>query len=232
MNLKLDTIHKLKIFLWILGIAIGIVELIMIRQYLVELNTINLINIIGVILSVILPFFFGYYYNEYHNQKTAIEDLHNIIVKLWKSAKEMESKANDENFFKEIKIFNSNIFFEAKCFQKEISILYIMVFYFNNLKWYDHQLYNLPTNFKEKISELCEFTLQIDDTIFKYNSISIEEIMYHGVLPYNFKYQNTTPILKEFFKFLINNSNKNYSEYNEIFLELTKIPLNVEDYYI
>lgn len=236
MNFKLDTIRKLRTVLWILGISIGIVEYIMVNQYLTNLSAINLLNILGVILSLVLPLLFGYYYNEYHNQKTAINELYKIIIELWENAKEMESKANNENYFKKNEIFNYEVFFEAKCLQKEVSILYILGFYFNNVKWYNHQLYNLPINFKQKISELCKTNLEIDDTIVKYSTISIEEFIRHHLLPIQYGYYNTNPILKEFFEFLILNSDKNYSDYVEILTELNKVKiekinLNGEYYY-
>lgn len=225
MNFKLNTIRRYKIFLWILGISLAIVEMFMVRQYLSNLNTINLINIVGSVLSIVLPFLFGYYYNEYHNQKMAINELSKIIIELWDDAKEMESKANNQKYFEENEIFNYKVFLGATCLQKEVSLLYILGFYFYNIKWYNHQLYNLPINFKQEISKICEVNLKIDDTLQRYSNISIEEFARHMLLPLPYGYYNTNSILKEFFEFLIINSDGKCPEYAEILAELKKVKI-------
>lgn len=221
MIIKLDTIQKLRNFLVILVISIVIVETFTVKQWLFDLNTINLINIFASILSVVLPFLLGYYYNEFKVQKSAIDELYIIISELWKNAEEMESKANNEKFFTENEIMNWGVFYKKECLQKEVSILYILGFYFTNVKWYNHKLYNLPDNFKEKISELCEYNLTLDDIILKYNDISIDEFIRHQLMPLAYHHGTTNKFLKEFFMFLIENSDKN-QEYIKIYDELKK----------
>ena len=116
---------------------------------------------------------------------------------------------------------NWKVFYKAECFKKEVSILYILGFYFTNVKWYNHKLYNLSDNFKEKISELCDYNLTLDDTILKYNDISIDEFIRQQLIPLAYHHRTTNNFLKEFFMFLIENSDKN-QEYKKIYDELKK----------
>lgn len=136
-TLKINSIRKLKIFLVILIILLAISVLFTIWQYL---SMTHVLYVSGAILSIVLPFIIGYYYNVYHDQKNAIAELHDIIVELWANAKEIESKANDKNYFKENNVLNCGVFYKASCLQKEISLLYILGFYFDTVKWYNHQL--------------------------------------------------------------------------------------------
>lgn len=225
MFFKLDNQYKLKIFLILLFITIVIVEFLMIRQYLSDFTNANLINIVGSILSIVLPFLFGYYYSIYHNQKNAIYELCKIIEELWDDAKEIESKANNKQFLEENCRFNSDIIYNNRCLQKEVSLLYILGFYFYNLKWYHHQLYNLPINFKQKIRELCDENLKIGDCILEYNTISVEEFSLRGLLPIQYGYYNTNFILKDFFEFLICNVDGNFPVLTEILLDLNNVKI-------
>ena len=177
MFIEFDTFHKLKIFVWILGIGVAIAEILVIRQFLSDLNNTNLINILGSILLIVLPFILGYYYWEYRNQRNAINELCEAISELWDNAKELESKANNKQFLEENEIFNSDLIYENTCLQKEVSLLYILCFYFDNLKWYNHQLYNLPINFKQKIYWLCKSNLEFGDTILRYNYIYYSKLI-------------------------------------------------------
>ncbi|WP_296851862.1 hypothetical protein [uncultured Methanobrevibacter sp.] len=225
MFIEFDTFHKLKIFVWILGIGVAIAEILVIRQFLSDLNNTNLINILGSILLIVLPFILGYYYWEYRNQRNAINELCEAISELWDDAKEFESKANNKQFLEENEIFNSDLIYKNNCLQKEVSLLYILGFYFDNLKWYNHQLYNLPINFKQKIRWLCKSNLEFGDIILRYNSISFEEFSRSGLLPIQYGYYNTNPILKEFFEFLISNVDGNYSILNEILTDLNNVKI-------
>ena len=218
-TLKINTIQKLKIFLWILAILLALSVLFTIWQYL---SIPNIFYVSGVISSIILPFIIGYYYNVYHDQKNAINELYDIIKNLWADAKEIEAKANDKNYFIENEVFNCQVFYEAQCLQKEVSLLYILGFYFDTVRWYNHQLYNLPINFKDKISWLCKINLMIDNEILNYDCISLEEFIRHQLLPIQYGYCITVPVLKNFFDFLILNSD-NKTEYNEILTYLEEI---------
>lgn len=218
-TLKINTIQKLKIFLWILIILLAVSVLFTIWQYL---SIPNIFYVLGVISSIILPFIIGYYYNVYHDQKNAINELHDIIMNLWANAKEIEAKANDKNYFIQNEVFNCQVFYKATCLQKEISLLYILGFYFDTVRWYNHQLYKLPMNFKDKINWLCKINLMIDNEILNYNCISLEEFIRHQLLPIQYGYWITVPVLKNFFEFLILNSD-NKTEYNEILKDLEEI---------
>lgn len=230
MLINFDTLYKLKIFVWILAISVVIVEILMIRQFFSNLNGNNLINIAESILSIVLPFYLGYYYWEYRNQKKAINELCKIISKLWENAKDIESKANDKQFLEEKEIFNRDLIYNNSCLQKEVSMLYILGFYFDNIKWYNHQLYYLPVNFKQKISWLCKENLKIDGGILNYTSISFEEFVRGCLLPIQYGYKNTNPVLKKFFVFLINNVDKDYPILTEILIELSTV--KIESFYI
>lgn len=114
--------------------------------------------------------------------------------------------------------------------RKEISMLYILGIYFDNVKWYEHQMYNLPIDFKECINEICKKYLKIDPLMKKYTFISLELIT--GVLPpYHYTYHNTNSLLKEFFELLISNSKNSYkSSFEDILKDLNNV--KIEKYYI
>ena len=223
MLINFDSLHKLKIFVWSLVVCVIIVEICMIRQFFSDLSDNNLINIVGSVLSIVLPFYLGYYYWEFRNQKNAIKELCDVIYELWESAKDMESKANNKIFLDKYFPYHSVLIYKKEFLQKEVSLLYSLGFYFDNVKWYHNQLYNLPIDFKQKIRELCKINLEIDDTILQYNSISIEEFSRRDLFPIQYGYFNAIPILKDFFKFLINNVDGNYMILNEIFCYLVSV---------
>ena len=50
------------------------VIILMSMQYLSNPSIINIINIAELLLSIVLPFVIGYYYNIYHDQKSAIDE--------------------------------------------------------------------------------------------------------------------------------------------------------------
>lgn len=236
MFIKFDTLYKLKVFVLFLTVCVVIVEVLMIRQFISNLNGDNLINITGSILSVVLPFYLGYYYWEFRSQKKAINELCEIISESWQHAKEMESKANNKQYLEKNIIFNLDIIYNNVCLQKEVSLLYILGFYFDNIKWYNHQLYNLPINVKQKINWLCKLNIEIDDMILQYSSISLEEFSRRMLLPIQYGYYNTCPILKEFFEFIIN-VDENCPIINEILIDLNKVNnnyvyFNGEKYYM
>ena len=219
----LNTIFKLKIFLICLILLLGGVIYFMSLNYLSGWSVNNILNIGSLILSIVLPFIIGYYYNIYHNQKSAIEELSKNVIGLLEYANELESLSRDEKFLNEYNVMG--MCYDAPFFRKEISMLYILGIYFNNVKWYEHQMYNLPINFKELISKICKKYLEIDPLMIKYDHISLEIIT--GVLPpYRYKYHNTNDILKEFFDLLIHNSKNSYkSTFKEIFDDLNKVKI-------
>ena len=206
------------------------VIILMSMQYLSNPSIINIINIAELLLSIVLPFVIGYYYNIYHDQKSAIDELSKIVLTLWEDAKELESKAFDENYFKN-EIINSDIHKKAKCYQKEVSMLYILGIHFNNIKWYDHQMYKLPIDFEEQIQEICNAYLNIDPLMNRFTYVSLDNFIDSYYVPYHYTYHNTNNHLKKFFKLLVVNSSKKYkSRLNEIIEYLNKI--KTEEYYV
>lgn len=197
-------------------------------NYLSGWSVNNILNICSVILSIVLPFVIGYYFNVYHDQKSAIDELSKTVLNLWEEAKELESLSKDDEFFKMYHIMD--MCYDASYFRKEISMLYILGIYFDNVKWYEHQMYNLPIDFKECINEICKKYLKIDPLMKKYTFISLELIT--GVLPpYHYTYHNTNSLLKEFFELLISNSKNSYkSSFEDILKDLNNV--KIEKYYI
>lgn len=225
----LNTILKLKLFLITMTVILAGVIILMSMQYLSHPSIITILNIVELLLSIILPFVIGYFYNIYHEQKSAVDELSKIVLTLWQEAKELESKAFDEEYFKN-KTTNSDIHKKSKCYQKEVSMLYILGIYFDNIKWYEHQMYKLPINFKEQIQEICNAYLNIDPLMNRYTYVSLDFFIDSYYVPYHYTYHNTNEPLKKFFKLLLVNSSKKYkSSLNEIIEYLNKI--KIEEYY-
>ena len=227
----LNTIKKLKIFLIILTLLLIFVFILMIRQYLLNLSMNNILNIGELLLSIVLPFIIGYYYNIYQNQKSAIEELAEAVFNLLIDAKTLEYITHNKSFFENNEIINSDIYFKENYFKKEISMLYHLGIYFDNIKWYNHQMYNLPINFKEQISNICKSYLEIDPLMERYNTVSIEVFINSIYAPYHYTYHATNDILKEFFNLLISNYN---GQYQQVFIDFLNDLNNVEinEYYL
>lgn len=222
-KLKINSLSKLRYFLWTLSIWLVFAVFFTIWQSLLNLDIFTAFYVIGVIFSVVLPFVIGYYYNVYHDQKIAINELCKTVLELWEDAKELEDRSKDKKFFEENEVINMDVFYQAPCLEKEVSMLYILGFYFDNVKWYDHQLYKLPIDFKQKISELCKINLEIDGNILQYDCISMDEFIRRMLLPIQYAHYNTNPILKEFFEFLISNSDSHVEDLKGILAELNKV---------
>ena len=221
LKFKLDSIYKLKIFIIFLSIFLVIIVLLMCLPYLLNLSVLNSLNVITTILSIVLPFIIGYYYSIYVTQKSAINELSKKILKLWSDACHLEYISTDDNFFQNAEFINSDIFHNAKCFKKEISILYILGVYFDNIKWYEHQMYYLPDNFKVKIDIICKTYVEIDYLMSEFTSTSFYDFVQKIHVPVQYNYKNTQNALLTFFEFIIDNSDKNFKKdfeiiYNEI----------------
>lgn len=92
----------------------------------------------------------------------AINELSQLMIDLWFEAYKIEEKSLDKEFFEITQPINWGMYYNQIYFKKEVSFLYILGIYFNNLKWYNHELYYLPKEFKEKIRELSNISLEID----------------------------------------------------------------------
>jgi len=221
LNFKLDSIYKLKMLIVFLLILLVIVVILMCLPYLLNLSVLNSLNVVTTILSIVLPFIIGYYYSIYVTQKSAINELSKKILKLWSDACHLEYISTDDNFFQNAEFINSDIFHNARCFKKEISILYILGVYFNNIKWYEHQMYYLPDNFKVQIDIICKTYVEIDYLMLEFTSTSFYDFVQKIYIPMQYNHKNTQNVLLNFFEFIISNSDKNFKKdfeiiYNEI----------------
>lgn len=226
----LNTLLRLKIFLISLTLIFSVVFILMIYQYLLDLSVLNILNIINLFLSILLPFLIGYYYSIYHDQKSAINELSKIVYKLLNDAKTLESISKDEEFFKKNQIMNYDIYLNENYLKREISMLYYLGIYFDNVKWYNHHLYNLPINFKKQINTICETYLEIDPLMGKYSYVSINVFIASMHAPYHYTYHNTNDILKEFFMLLISNYNGEYQkDFKDFIDDLNNV--EIEEYY-
>lgn len=227
----LNTLLRLKIFLISLTLISIVVFIGMIYQYLLNLSTSNVLNIINLFLSIVLPFIIGYYYSIYHDQKSAINELSEVIFELLNDAKNLESITKDEEFFKKNQIFNYNIYYNENYFKREISMLYYLGIYFDNVKWYNHHMYNLPINFKKQINAICKTYLEIDPLMEKYSYVSIDVFIDSMYVPYHYTYHNTNDILKEFFNLLISNYNGKYQkDFKDFINDLNNV--EIKEYYL
>lgn len=77
---------------------------------------------------------------------------------------------------------------------------------------------------------MCKENLKIDGGILQYTYISFEELSRSSLLPIQYKYKNTNPVLKKFFVFLINNVDEDYPILTEILIELSKV--KIESFYM
>lgn len=108
-------------------------------------------SLFGTILTIICPLIFGYYLNSFLNQRMAINELSQLMIDLWFEAYKIEENSLDKEFFEITQPINWGMYYNQIYFKKEVSFLYILGIYFNNLKWHNHELYYLPKEFKEKI---------------------------------------------------------------------------------
>ena len=227
----LNTLLRLKIFLIGLTLIFIVVFILMTYQYLLNLSPVNVLNIINLFLSILLPFLIGYYYNIYHDQKSAIKELSKIVYKLLNDAKTLESITKDEEFFKKNQIVNYDLYFNVNYFKREISMLYYLGIYFDNVKWYEHHMYNLPINFKKQINAICETYLEIDPLMGRYSYVSIDVFIDSMYAPYHYTYHNTNEIQKEFFNLLISNYNGKYQkDFKDFIDDLNNV--EIEEYYL
>lgn len=176
----------------------------------------------GTILTIICPLLFGYYLNTFLNQRQAINELCQLMLDLWFEASKIEEKSKDKEFFETRQPINWGMYYNQTYFNKEISILYISGIYFNNLKWYNHELYYLPTEFKEKIRELSNISLEIDPQMDRHKCFLFEEFLYTLHTPYMYNRGNSVPILIDFFNFLTENYTSKYKTKLKIILNYLK----------
>lgn len=175
-------------------------------------------SLFGTILTIICPLIFGYYLNTFLNQRLAINELSQLMVDLWFEAYKIEEKSIDKEFFEITQPINWGMYYNQIYFKKEVSFLYILGIYFNNLKWYNHELYSLPKEFKEKIRELSNISLEIDPQMAQHKIFLFEEFVYTLHVPYMYNKNNSIPPLIDFFKFLTRNCTSKYETKLKIIL--------------
>lgn len=211
--IRIDSMKKYKMVI-IFEVIIGIISIV--SLIICNVNLINNItlNIISTILTIIVPFILGIHCTKYNSQREAINELSEVIIKLWDNACELEKDAQKDNDGCQIPIY----------LQKEVSIFYIFAVYFDNLHWYNHELYNLPIDIKEMIKEFCTCYQFIDYNLTNYKIISYIQFKDSCYYPINFEYSNTQFRLKKFFEIVIKNTSEEYSKDLENIKKIIIIP--------
>ena len=199
--IKIDSIKKYKIAI-IFEVIIGIISIFILIMCNINLITNITVNILSTILTIIIPFIMGIHCTNYNSQMKAMNELSEVIIKLWDNACELEKDAQKDNIESRVPIY----------LQKEVSIFYILGVYFDNLHWYNHELYNLPRDMKEMIKEICTYYPRINYNLTTYKIISYIQFKESGYYPISFEHSKTQPHLKKFFEIVINNTSKKYSK--------------------
>lgn len=184
----------------IFEVMFGIISIVILIMCNVNLITNIPANIGSTILTIIIPFILGIHCTEYNLQMDAINELSEVIIKLWDDACELEKDAQKD--YDKCPIY----------LQKEVSIFYILGVYFDNLHWYNHELYNLPIDMKEMIKEICNYYKRIDYNLTTYKTISYIRFKESIYYPIKFKTSNTQSRLEKFFEIVINNTSREYSK--------------------
>ena len=200
--IKINSLKKLKLAIYF-EIIIGIISVVILILCNVNMILNITLNIMSTILTIIIPFICGVHYTRYNSQIEAIDELSEIIINLWGDACELENHAlNDKNDKRPI----------AQYLQKEVSIFYILGVFFDNLHWYNHELYNLPIDIKETIKEICIVYPLINSNLTSYKTVSYLQFKESCYFPISFTHSNTQYHLKNFLEIVIYNTSEKYSK--------------------
>lgn len=162
------------IILTILSVMLSVCSTYIINNFSLKI----LSNTLGIILTVICPLIIGELHNEYKVKKAAINELCEKIIKVWDKASENDKLSKDKKSLED----NQNIRLGAEMiydtwnFDKEVGIVYLLTIYFVNVKWYEHNLFNLPNEYKEKIREYLDDSKGIHFNILDYKSTDLEDL--------------------------------------------------------